>query len=421
MKFKSYHPILLSLLLLFGGNLLLFGQPISSIQEAYNSGNYNKVIQSYNQIQEKSQLPAKTIYQVGKSYQKQYDWKRALLLFYQAYHKDTSFYSAQFAIAATHAQLGDWHNAQKVYQHLLKIEPKNTSILLALGEIQIHLRTWKKALKTFNAINLDKPSSVLQYKKGYCYFKIDSLKKARQYFEQSFYLNPKNSKVAVYLYQLYTKENALDKSVNTLLKALQFHPKNGQLWQYLGNTNYQRDSFQLAINDYLNSRKHGITTTTLLRKIGICYIKIKDFDKAIRILKEAHLADGKDPMICYYLAVGYIQTDSLNKAQTFLQLAKKLNTNTLAVNIQTRIAEVYRKKGKLTKEMNAYKEALALDPSLNAIYFRLGIAADKYYKDKRIALRYYQKYLIESDSTDKAAIIYVKARIKVLQEWIKKK
>ena len=148
---------------------------------------------------------------------------------------------------------------------------------------------------------------------------------------------------------------------------------------------------------------------------GAAWIFLGDTDKARRYLQKAAAVDFQDPGVHYYLGLLYEKLKRFDKArQEFL----------IAVKLKKPVTDKeYLHLGLIAKEQKNYAEAIRWlkkareNNHKNAeALFQLAVISELYYKDKSIALEYYERYLEQFGEEDKERMPYVKARISALKK-----
>jgi len=77
-----------------------------------------------------------------------------------------------------------------------------------------------------------------------------------------------------------------------------------------------------------------------------------------------------------------------------------------------------------TKAINLYRKIITIDPAYKDAYYNMALVYDKYYRDKRFALDWYNRFLSMADSTeDQVLIDMAEKRIENIKEaeFFKKK
>ena len=95
-----------------------------------------------------------------------------------------------------------------------------------------------------------------------------------------------------------------------------------------GNKFYTEKQFQKAINSYRLSIDSNVNVPCSYYNIGVCYIKLRDFDSAIKMIKKS-LEFQKESKYYFNLAYCYAMKQESNKALIYFNLAWALDSSDL--------------------------------------------------------------------------------------------
>ena len=95
-----------------------------------------------------------------------------------------------------------------------------------------------------------------------------------------------------------------------------------------GNKFYTEKQFQKAINSYRLSIDSNVNVPCSYYNIGVCYIKLRDFDSAIKMIKKS-LEFQKESKYYFNLAYCYAMKQEINKALIYFNLAWALDSSDL--------------------------------------------------------------------------------------------
>ena len=116
----------------------------------------------------------------------------------------------------------------------------------------------------------------------------------------------------------------------------------------------------------------------------------------------------------YYLGLSYQEMGENQEAVKYLQKAIELGITENIENYYTRLAVVYEELGNFEKSIQLYKAAYA-ETKDKILLYHLARNYDTFYKDKNTALKYYELYLEELDSSNIEYMDYSKNRINELK------
>ena len=130
---------------------------------------------------------------------------------------------------------------------------------------------------------------------------------------------------------------------------------------------------------------------------------------------EAIVDRGKDSEYTHhYLGLAYRSKEEQEKSIEHFERAIELGISEKMGDFQADLASVLIEQNNYRSAIAHYREALKYKPAAEHL-FHLARACDQYYKDKKIAMKYYEQYL---STDDKKFRNYTEQRIKQLKEFI---
>ena len=93
-----------------------------------------------------------------------------------------------------------------------------------------------------------------------------------------------------------------------------------------GNKYYNNKDYSKAIENYIESIEAGENESCAYYNAGVCYIKLKDFNSAIDMLKKA-LDIQKESKYYFNLAYCYAMLENINKALIYFNRAWALDAS----------------------------------------------------------------------------------------------
>ena len=158
----------------------------------------------------------------------------------------------------------------------------------------------------------------------------------------------------------------------------------------------------------------GDTSNYYQMMLGSAYLQIDSLDAAIFHLEEIVKRKKDTQYTHHYLGLAYRDKEELDKSIEHFKKAIELGISPKMSIYYADLAAVYYEEDRYKEAYNHYQKAHEF--SGEAVFlFQTARNADLYYKDKNIALRYYQKYL---NTSDKKFRQYTVDRIKQLKEII---
>jgi len=237
---------------------------------------------------------------------------------------------------------------------------------------------------------------------------------------------------AFYLY----KQNKLDSAETQLLELVSARPDHYRAHLLLGNIFSRKDIADKAVFHYTRCIELNPDLAQAYVNLGLHYSKQDKLYKALEYLKEADRLDPYNFLTLFLIGDIYFRLGAYERAIKYFLDVRELNSTN--VKNLLRLAECYQLKKEFEKEadiyktiltfkkmvilyyrlglamnalgdtqgeINAYKEALELNPNEPDIIFNLGLAYYDTHQDE-LALQEFIK-LTQPDHTDPDALYYM--------------
>ncbi len=199
---------------------------------------------------------------------------------------------------------------------------------------------------------------------------------------------------------------------NLFVVNRQFKEADSLIWKGL---KYDDKNVALSLLQATNKykQKQYDSTTVVLEKLlgridlsnyynkmlGYSYMQIDSFDKAIWFL-ERSLVDEKNPEGAhYYLATAYEKKNEMEISKFHFNEAINAGLSGNLGTYHRNLARIYNEEKDFKKAIKHYEKAYECTEDPVLIYY-LARACDIYYKDKNIAIRYYNKYVKSNDQNE---------------------
>lgn len=414
--------------------LITFGQSgklSSAIEHDFYDNHFKMVISLFESLATTDSLTPNAIYLIGLSYTKILAPQKAIIMYKKAKQEGGSSTKIMYALGKAQETLGNLEAAEQIYQEIIRIDSTNLSVKLALSHLYMKMRQWESAIEQYKIlVKLYPHNDILYAGLATCYKALGNNEKAKHYFEQAFEINTRNADVAMHLSGYYFNKELWINALQVVNKTLVYHPSSGRLWLRSADINFQQDSLKKAALQYKKVLQLDDTSAVVLRKLGTTFILLDRYKLALNALKKAYAINKNDPVTCFYLGIAYKNLGNLDASVAFLQKVVDQFGEGILIKTYRQLANTYDLKNNLPQALGAYKMALKINPDLKNIYFRLGVLYDKYYKDKSVAILYYQLFLKKSNTPNNQQQIvffnlqqnvlktYAQNRIKVLEKWV---
>lgn len=218
----------------------------------------------------------------------------ALIIYSDIDQKSEYFTRASASSAYILADKGDFNKAIKILERSLNVYPKDTILLITLGNIYEEIKDYKKALEL--------------YEKG---VKEDSELKWSFYYR---------------LGVVSDKAGNKDDTISYMKKSLKIKPDNPDSLNYLGYTYADlginlEEAKEMIIKALSIKKNDGYITDSL----GWVYFKLGEIEEAIKWLNKAYELVKDDPIILEHLGDVYKTTGDNKKADSFYKKALEMD------------------------------------------------------------------------------------------------
>jgi tetratricopeptide (TPR) repeat protein len=152
-----------------------------------------------------------------------------------------------------------------------------------------------------------------------------------------------------------------------------------------------------------------------LRNYGICLYHTDFEESALQMLNKCYSQNINDPIVNFYIGACYKKLNNFPESIRFFELAAAVAIPGFLSDIYHHLGQVYGQQREFKKSIEAYQEALRLDPSKVELLFDIATTYEEFDSNTTMALNYYQIYLKQAgEKTNRAG--YALERLKKLKE-----
>jgi tetratricopeptide (TPR) repeat protein len=323
---------------------------------------------------------------------------------------------AKVKLAQLYLAIGLTSKAIETYEVLLEKDTSNLLVANSLGKLYLSQNQPKRAEKLFRFLkNKDSINPNFPYQIGESLEKQNELNKMGQSYLDAYKLDTLHIKSIFELAKFYKTLHFQDSTTLFINKGLQIDSNNINFNQLKANDLYFSKDFNGALT-YLNKLDSlNFRSVQIYEMFGMCYYNLKDFELAEIYFRNALNLDPSDSQILYRL--GNLFYDKKDNIMASLYLRRSISS------AKPDLDQHYYLLGIISKEENNLKSAIDnFEKSYENNYknhkalFELAVNSEVYFKDKKIALKYYQNYLDKFKSYDKIMAAYAEGRIKEIKK-----
>lgn len=241
-----------------------------------------------------------------------------------------------------------WSDAKRLYEYLLRIDPRNFDALLLLGLMYAETDEPQKAIAhLLKAAKIDSKSEAASFNLAVAYMVKGQYENAERFFKQSLLINPVNLKAVIELAGLEMRKGA-----------------------YQAGAQYYQKAIELDPND-----------STVLKDFGDAQRRLGNLDEALQIINRSIGLDANNTDALNVLGCIYVDAGKLENAKNAFEKVISIDSRMISAHIS--LGNLLVEQGLHLEAMKSYDEALAIDPkSIVALTNKgqLWIRANQYQK-----------------------------------------
>lgn len=358
-----------------------------------------------------------SIYGMAESSYQEQDYSNALNGFEECLALDSLSIPSHEKAGLCATRLGEHPKAKKLFLKLITIDSANTTAMRQLASLYEQEENIPKAIKYYNFLTDAYPDNGVYFRKlgqlyGEAKLKADALKN----YKISNALNPRDLLTIKGLAQFHLSEKKYTTVDSLLHQALKMDSLNIRLNMLMANSKFrQRQYDSTAVYMETITGKY-VLKPYHQKMLGYAYLQIDSFDRAIYHLNKALTNEGTKEYAHYNLASAHEAKEDMESAKYHFQEAIKAGRSDDLDLYHRNLARLYAKEDNMKEAIPHYQDAYKYSKDPLLLFF-LARATDQYYKDKNIALRYYQKF-VKSAYDHPEYMDYSKKQIRYLKEQL---
>jgi protein O-GlcNAc transferase len=296
--------------------------------------------------------------------------------------------------AEQYRNTGQWQNAEKLYNQILQIQPKNPQALQfynALGSALTHQGQLTEAIACFQKVLVfNDTHAEIHNNLGIALAQNGHIEEATLCFQKALTLRQNYVEAYYNLGLVLDQQEQFVKAMNCYQKALAINPHYAEAYNNLGNIYRKLNQLKEAFACYQKALKIKPDYSQTYNNLGVISQQqghrieaITYFQKAISInpnFLEAHKN----------LGLVLNEQEQFEQAMTCFQTVLSLNPNDVEAYLS--LGNAFKALGQMTQAMASYQKAISLNPNDFKAYHGLGLIWKNQARlDK--AIEHYQKAL----------------------------
>jgi tetratricopeptide (TPR) repeat protein len=312
--------------------------------------------------------------------------------------------------AYTYQMAGKPLEAEKYYVRIYNQDTTNLPVLLNLALINANRENKAKAIYYYEkALIVDRNNFQVYKQLGRLYMDKRDTLNASKNLSKANILNPDDPDVACDLSSVFINAKKIKQAEVVLVRALAADSTNLFLLRSVVNLMYTTNRFKETVSSCNKLIELGDQSVQVVNKLGSSYYMLKNYECCIESF--ALMPDAYQTERTYYLtAMSY---KGLKRYKDALYNLDRTLTQAISPYMDVyynEIAEIHDINKQYQTTAAAYQKSLFFKEH-DIIYYTLANLYDKNLKDKKNAIKYYQKYLnSKPPEKQQGYILYVQSR-----------
>ncbi len=374
-----------------------------SAEKYLQQGDYVKainILENKSGKTEQDYLTIARIYEQTGNLNKEIDtYKKALML------NNTVFTKLKLAKALSKTE--DKQKAIQLYQEILNKNPDNLIVKYRLATLYLTNKEDKKALPVLLELTQKDTTNInYLYKLGLIYNRLKQKDKAVVAFKKILKTDSLNIKAIYRLAKLYRIKKNKDSTLFFLKKGLRIKPNYIPLNQLQVKNAFANRDYKTVINTVKHLDSLNNSTSFYKNLLGISYYQTNEYIKAKNVLTKLFQKKQVQDNTFYYLGLIHQKLKEYDIAKMYFNLSIYSKRPKIDKEYY-QIAMIYKAQNKLKKAILFLKKSLKENSYSPDTLYELGFLSENYYKDKTIALEYYNKYISHFESLNPKRTKYV--------------
>ncbi len=379
-----------------------------------SKGNYQSALVKLKTVQKPSH---RVLTKIAGIYHGIGDYTNAIVFYKQVYNLLPSNIIKE-KLGRSYQASGNSTKAIELYEEVLKVKLENGLLKYELAKLYLNHQKVKKAINLFSDLSQkDMLNPNYQYQLGVAYHKLgqEGFYDSGNHFLKAYKIDSLHLKSIYNLIKFYKKLKFKDSTSLFIDKGLEINPKSISFNQLKVKDAFLKKEFDttlvyLKILEELNSK-----TIFTYKMYGLTYLKLKEYEKAKYYFKFAQKIDYRDANVLFNLGLVNKALKNYKEAEMNFLMSISFQKPDIDANYyELGILQLEQKK--LKKALQSFKKGYENNSRNYLILFQLAMLTDDYYKDKKIALKHYKRYIDRFSSKHTASTLYAKQRVKEIQK-----
>lgn len=272
---------------------------------------------------------------------------------------------------------GRWDEAIKAYKEAIKRDPNSGVAYNQLGVALSNQGRWDEAIEAYRQATILRPQDVTTHKNLSGALESQGLlNQAIEAYRKIIELQPNSAVVCNNFGILLKKGGRLPEAIEAYNKAIALDSNYATAYDNLGTALSEQGRLPEAIEAHKKALSISSNNTWFINNLGTALIKVNRLDEALKLYQEAVTVHPKNAELHYKLSLVLKMLDHFESAQKACDLAVEINPNYKArcqPTDEISQGNRLRTRGRLREAVEAYQNALKLNPNSDIALNELGV------------------------------------------------
>jgi len=384
---------------------------VLNIADKYlEKGNYQFALK---QLKAEKNPSVEVLYKIATIYQKTGNYANAIKYYSEAYVIKPSD-KVKEQLGKCYQSAGNAKKAIIFQSEVLKANPDNLLLQYNLAKLYAANRKTAKAIDLLiDLAKKDANNPNYHYELGETYEKIK--KDPTKYYLRAYQLDSAHIKSIYQLAKYFNKIKLRDSAGLFIDKGLAIQTNNLNFLQLKAQHEFLKKEYDTTVVYLKKLEAQNFKTPFVNKLFGLSYFKLEDYENALVYFNKVRKVDFRDASNLFNIGLVYAAMKDYKNAEMSFLMSIAFQKPDVDKNY-FELGKVQLEKKEVKKAIKSFQEGYENNPRNYQLLFQIAMLSDGFYKDKKIALKHYEKYVEKFSTRDKKSTLYAKSRIKDIRK-----
>jgi tetratricopeptide (TPR) repeat protein len=285
----------------------------------YRAGQFESALQKFEAARAAGEKASQLDLYLGMTYAQLKQWDKTLAILGPLESQHASEGEYWFLLGTAQSSTGRLQQARASFYRSLKLDPRNSSTYQILGMVELQLNNPNAAYRSWlRAVDLNPQDAISAYSIGRLFYDAQHTANARQWFQQTLSIDPRDFRARLYLGLAFEAEGKSDLAGAAYQQALTDSRLQGKPYAWIYSTlgKFLRNAGDLEqAKTILEEGYQAAPDAAVCSELGQLLIQLKERERAETVLREAIRRDPALSAPYYHLGLLLRSMGKLAEAQ----------------------------------------------------------------------------------------------------------